>query len=67
MGIIGEFESPYCPIEVATLLQEKGYSPDSVDNYLDIKGLPKPEVKGGTHNALYDAMAAARAYFELIK
>ena len=67
MGIIGEFDSPYCPIEVASLLQMKGYSPDSVDGYLEARGLPKPEVAGGTHNALYDAMAAAMAYFDLIK
>jgi hypothetical protein len=65
MGIIGEFESPYCPIEVATLLQAKGFSPDSVDGYVKEHNLELPEVAGGTHNALYDCIVAAAVFHHL--
>ena len=67
MGIIGAFDAPYCPIEVASTLQSKGFRPDSVDSYMESQGLPKPEIAGGTHNALYDSLVAAEVYFDLIK
>lgn len=64
---IGDFDAPYVPIELATLLQSRGFRPDSVDEYIKTHNLPTPDVDGGTHNALYDAIAAATVYFDLVK
>ena len=65
-GFIDEFGSPYVPIEMATLLQASGHKPDSVDDYIKQHNIIIPVNTGGTHNALYDAMATAYAYFDLI-
>lgn len=65
MGIIGEFDSPYCPIELASILQRRGLQIDSVDEYIKDKNLEKPECVGGTHNPLYDALVASTVYEHL--
>jgi len=67
LGINGEFDSPYCPIEVSSMLDANGYQPDSVDNYIKEKGLTVENVEGGTHNPLYDSIVAASAYFDLME
>lgn len=67
VGSIGEWDAPYVPVEVSQVLADKGFRPDSVDSYLETKGLPKPELVGGTHNPLYDAVVAATVYFDLVK
>lgn len=67
VGAIGEWDAPYVPVEVSQVLADNGFRPDSVDTYLEEKGLPKPELVGGTHNPLYDAVVAATVYFDLVK
>jgi hypothetical protein len=67
LGIIGEFDSPYCPIEVASILEAKGFAPDSVDKYAETHGIKIDAVEGGTHNPLYDCIIAAKVYFDLMK
>jgi hypothetical protein len=64
---IGEWDAPYTPIELATLLATAGYPADSVDSYLKNRGIKIEGVPGGTHNALYDALAAAKAYYLLLE
>ena len=65
IGLIGLFEAPMAPIEVADYLRMKGENPYSVDQYMDKYGLKKPV--GFTHNPLYDCEVAAEVYFQLIK
>jgi len=60
--LLGQFEAPYCPIEISEMLRAAGEKPDSVDDYLKRKGI---EISGNTHNPLYDARAAAAAYNHL--
>jgi hypothetical protein len=66
-GYIGEWDAPYTPIEVAEHLRLAGFAPDSVDGYLEERGLEKPEVAGGTHNPLYDCLVALEVYNDLQK
>jgi hypothetical protein len=66
-GHIGEWDAPYTPIEVAEHLRLAGFAPDSVDGYLEERGLEKPEVAGGTHNPLYDCLVALEVYNDLQK
>ena len=65
IGLIGLFEAPMAPIEVADYLRMKGENPYSVDQYMDKYGLQKPV--GSTHNPLYDCEVAAKVYLHLIK
>ena len=65
VGAIGDWDAPYTPIELSVLLESAGYPADSVDGYVVKKGLTLPNFKGGTHNPLYDAAAAASVYFDL--
>lgn len=65
MGLIGLFEAPMAPIEVADYLRMKGENPYSVDEYVDKYGLKKPD--GATHNPLYDCEVAAKVYLHIIK
>ena len=65
VGAIGDWDAPYTPIELSVLLESAGYPADSVDGYVAKKGLSLPNFKGGTHNPLYDAAAAASVYFDL--
>ena len=64
-GHIGEWDAPYVPIELSMLLASAGEPADSVDSYMEKHGLPKPELTGGTHNALYDALVAGTVFFHL--
>jgi DNA polymerase III epsilon subunit-like protein len=64
MNLIGAFDAPMAPIEVADYLRSAGENPASVDSYCEKYSLPKAE--GATHNPLYDAKQAATAYLHLI-
>ncbi|MGP1420060.1 MAG: hypothetical protein ACTTKI_00510 [Tannerella sp.] len=63
-GYIGEWDAPYTPIEVSSYLSMAGYAPDSVEDYLKIKGI-KVEGEGSRHNPIFDCIAAYKAYIEL--
>jgi len=62
---IGDWDAPYTPIELSEILRVKGYAPDSVDNYIRDNKIVIPNISGGTHNPLYDAIVAAKVYFDL--
>ena len=64
-AFIGEWDAPYTPIEVAEVLRCHGEDPASVDTYLKKKGVVISDVEGGTHNPIYDCIAAMTAYIEL--
>lgn len=62
---IGEWDAPYCPVEISSLLSYSGYSkPDSVDSYVRENDI-KLSGYGSTHNPLYDCEVAAMVYFHL--
>lgn len=63
-GFLSEFDGPYAPVEVSTLLRVKGYNPCSVDGYLKEKGI-EIEYKGSTHDPIYDALVTLEAYKSL--
>lgn len=63
-GCIGEWDAPYTPIEVSSYLAMAGYAPDSVEDYLKVKGI-KVESEGSRHNPIFDCIAAYKAYVEL--
>lgn len=60
-GFLAEFDGPYAPVEVSTLLRSKGHNPYSVEEYLKEKGV-ELEYKGSTHDPIYDALATLEAY-----
>ncbi len=60
----GVWDGPYPLIDVASVLLAKGHDPLSVDDYLAAHGIPAPE--GSPHHPLYDARAAALAYWHLM-
>jgi len=62
--LIGEWDAPYCPIEVSEHLRQAGEKPDSVDAYVKKYGIEVSDY-GSTHNPLYDCEAAARAFFNI--
>lgn len=64
-GLLGKFERPMAPIEVADYLRMKGENPYSVDAYMAKYALVKPE--GETHNPLFDCEVAAQVYLHLIQ
>lgn len=64
-SLIGEWDAPYTPIELASVLEIFGEDPDSVDKYAQKEHLKIKEY-GTTHNPLYDCEVAAKAYFHLI-
>ncbi|MBD8045822.1 hypothetical protein [Clostridium faecium] len=66
LGYIGDWDAPYTPIEVSELLRINGYSPDSVDTYIQENNISIKDY-GTTHNPLYDCEAAAKVYFSLLK
>ncbi len=61
-GLIGDFDAPYTPIELSTVLLENGYSPDSVDSYNKAKNI---KINGATHDPMYDAEAALKCYLHI--
>lgn len=63
-GLLGQFERPMAPIEVAEYLALVGEDPYSVDSYCDGYDLDKTEYP--THNPLADAIRAANAYLHII-
>lgn len=63
--VIGEWDAPYTPIEVATLLEAKGFKADSVDQFAKDNGIVINY--GSTHNPLYDCEVTAEVYFKLKK
>ncbi len=65
MELIGAFDAPMAPIEVADFLRSAGENPTSVDGYITKHALPTAD--GATHNPLYDARQAATAYLHLIE
>lgn len=60
LALIGEWDAPYTPIEVATMLQLVGKDPSSVDTYARENNIVLPE--GSTHNPLYDCIVAAKVF-----
>ena len=64
-GYLGEWDLPFPLLDVAGNLDQMGMNPLSVDDYNRDHGITVPFTTGGTHNPLYDAMAAALCYFDL--
>ena len=65
-GLIGEWDAPYCPIEVSETLRKAGEKPDSVDAYAKKYNLQISDY-GSTHNPLYDCEVTAKVFFHLEK
>lgn len=63
MGIIGDWDAPYPLIDISAFSEIR----DSVDGYNKAHTIAVPDYDGGTHNPLYDSMAAALAYMSVIK
>lgn len=57
------FSGPYPLLDVAAMLHAHALNPLSVDDFLTSSGIPLPP--GSPHHPLYDARAAASAYFEI--
>ena len=67
LKLIGEFDAPYCPIEVSSILESIGYyKSDSVDSYAKENNL-KISDYGNTHNPLYDCEVAAKVYLHIYR
>jgi hypothetical protein len=65
LGLIGDWDAPYVPIEVSAYLEQVGEPADSVDNYAKEHGI---EIKdyGSTHNPLYDCEVAYKVYKNVV-
>ena len=61
-AFIGDFDAPYCPIELSVVLAHNGCEPDSVDKYIEDQ--PHLTPVGNTHDPLFDARAAAVVFFD---
>jgi hypothetical protein len=57
------FSGPYPLIDVASMLHGLGLDPTSVDGYLKVARIARPD--GSPHHPLYDARAAGLAYLDL--
>ena len=64
LDLIGDWDAPYNPIEVAELLRQAGEKPDSVDSYIEKYDISVNKY-GSTHNPLYDCEVAFKTYFHL--
>ena len=64
LNLIGDWDAPYNPIEVAEILRQNNEKPDSVDSYIEKYDITVNDY-GTTHNPLYDCEAAAKVYFSL--
>ena len=64
-GYIGPWDAPYTPIEVSEALRLAGEDQSSVDAYMEKYGIKKPELEGGSHHPLYDAIVALEVYKHL--
>lgn len=65
IGAIGEWDAPYTPIEVSTLLMAAGEAPDSVEKYVE-KYLPACALIGQPHDPVHDCEVTAQAFFHLV-
>ena len=63
LGLIGDWDAPYVPIEVSALLAVVGEKPDSVDSYVEKYNIKRPN--GSTHNPLYDCEVTAKVFEHL--
>lgn len=66
LGLIGDWDAPYCPIEVSAYLEMAGESSDSVDSYAKKHNLALKDY-GTTHNPLYDCEVAYKVYRHITK
>ena len=62
LELIGDFDAPYNPIEISSYLRWSGCKDDSVDTYAQLSRL---DIKGSTHDPLYDCRVAAAVWFHL--
>lgn len=58
LGILGDWDAPYPLVDISAI-PEIGVS---VDTYNKNNRINLPEMEGGTHNPMYDSLAAAYAY-----
>lgn len=65
LGFIGDWDAPYCPIEVSAYLEQLGESADSVDSYSRKYDLDITDY-GCTHNPLYDCEVAFKVWYNII-
>ena len=65
LELIGDWDAPYTPIEVADHLRAINEPCDSVDSYVKKHDL-KISDYGTTHNPLYDCGVVAKVYFDII-
>jgi len=66
LGLIGDWDAPFPLYDVSGNLQAAGEIPTSVEAYVNKYDI-KTNGYGTTHNPLYDAEVAARAYMHLMK
>ena len=62
-GFIGDWDAPYPLIDISAFPEISG----SADTYNKDHGIQVPEFTGGTHNPLYDSVAAALAYRDVLR
>ena len=62
LGFMGDWDAPY-PLTDISAIPEIGVS---VDSYNKNHGIEVPPMVGGTHNPLYDSVAAALSYEHLM-
>ncbi len=60
-GLLGVFDTPYTPIEMSTMLLDRGFNPDSVDRIVEEFEI-ELDMNLQTHNALYDAYVESVVY-----
>lgn len=65
-GMLGRFSTPYHQLDVYSLLLLLGEKADSVDTYIAKYDLIT-NIKGKTHNPLYDADVAATVMFNALR
>ena len=63
LEFIGDWDAPYTPIEVATMLALAGKDPSSVDAYAKENEIVLPS--GSTHNPLFDCEVTAKVFEHL--
>ena len=59
LGFIGDFDAPYPLLDIAGNLDQAGYDPTSVDNFLKQND---EKIEGNPHNPLFDSRAALKCY-----
>ena len=66
LELIGDFDAPYTPIEVSTLLAIVGKSPDSVDTFAKKHNLLS-NIYGSTHDPLYDCRVTMAVFSHIMR